>query len=54
MAFGTPVTGGNVSLYNQSPTGAIDPTPTVGMIGLITDVTKAVPSHFQQAAMPFC
>ncbi|HRP09020.1 MAG TPA: phosphoribosylformylglycinamidine synthase subunit PurL, partial [Gemmatimonadales bacterium] len=29
-AFDTPVTGGNVSLYNQSPAGAIDPTPTVG------------------------
>ena len=47
-AFGTPVTGGNVSLYNQSPTGAIDPTPTVGMIGLMRDVSQAVPSHFQQ------
>jgi phosphoribosylformylglycinamidine synthase len=46
-AFGTPVTGGNVSLYNQSPLGAIDPTPTVGMIGLLADVSKAVPSHFQ-------
>jgi phosphoribosylformylglycinamidine synthase len=34
-AFNTPVTGGNVSLYNQSPDGAIDPTPTVGMVGLI-------------------
>ena len=34
-AFGTPVTGGNVSLYNQNPVGAIDPTPTVGMVGLI-------------------
>ncbi|MBT6104642.1 MAG: phosphoribosylformylglycinamidine synthase subunit PurL, partial [Verrucomicrobia bacterium] len=33
-AFGTPVTGGNVSLYNQNPVGAIDPTPTVGMVGL--------------------
>jgi phosphoribosylformylglycinamidine synthase subunit PurL len=33
--FGTPVTGGNVSLYNQNPDGAIDPTPTVGMIGVI-------------------
>jgi phosphoribosylformylglycinamidine synthase subunit PurL len=30
-----PVTGGNVSLYNQSPSGAIDPTPTVAMVGLI-------------------
>jgi phosphoribosylformylglycinamidine synthase len=46
-AFGTPVTGGNVSLYNQNPHGAIDPTPTVGMVGLLADVTKAVPSHFQ-------
>ena len=34
-AFGTPVTGGNVSLYNQNPAGAIDPTPTVGMVGLV-------------------
>ncbi|MBT3616606.1 MAG: phosphoribosylformylglycinamidine synthase subunit PurL, partial [Verrucomicrobia bacterium] len=34
-AFGTPVTGGNVSLYNQNPVGAIDPTPTVGMVGLV-------------------
>ena len=33
--FGTPVTGGNVSLYNQNPAGAIDPTPTVGMVGII-------------------
>ncbi len=46
-AFGTPVTGGNVSLYNQNPTGPIDPTPTVGMIGLLPDATTAVPSHFQ-------
>lgn len=36
-ALGIPVTGGNVSLYNQSPAGAIDPTPTVGMVGLIED-----------------
>ena len=33
--FGTPVTGGNVSFYNESPRGAIDPTPVIGMIGLI-------------------
>lgn len=46
-AFDTPVTGGNVSLYNESPTGAVDPTPTVGMIGLLEDATRAVPSHFQ-------
>jgi phosphoribosylformylglycinamidine synthase len=36
-AFGTPVTGGNVSLYNESPAGAVDPTPTVAMVGLIDD-----------------
>src|SRR6266487_3675138 len=34
-AFGTPVTGGNVSLYNESPAGVVDPTPTVAMVGLI-------------------
>ena len=45
-AFDTPVTGGNVSLYNESPTGAIDPTPTVGMVGLLRDVAHRVPSHF--------
>jgi phosphoribosylformylglycinamidine synthase len=34
-AFNAPVTGGNVSLYNQSPNGPIDPTPTIAMVGLI-------------------
>jgi phosphoribosylformylglycinamidine synthase len=34
-AFNAPVTGGNVSLYNQNPRGPIDPTPTVAMVGLI-------------------
>ena len=34
-AFNAPVTGGNCSLYNQSPNGPIDPTPTVAMVGLI-------------------
>src|SRR5438045_2666442 len=34
-AFGTPVTGGTVSLYNESPLGAVDPTPTIAMVGLI-------------------
>jgi phosphoribosylformylglycinamidine synthase II len=44
--FGTPVTGGNVSFYNESPTGAIDPTPTIGMVGLISRVEDRVVSHF--------
>jgi phosphoribosylformylglycinamidine synthase subunit PurL len=34
-AFSTPVIGGNVSLYNESPAGVVDPTPTVAMVGLI-------------------
>ncbi len=36
-AFNAPVTGGNCSLYNQSPAGPIDPTPTVAMVGLIEE-----------------
>ena len=36
-AFRTPVTGGNVSLYNESPAGVVDPTPTIAMVGLIDD-----------------
>jgi phosphoribosylformylglycinamidine synthase len=35
--FNTPVTGGNVSFYNESPVAAIDPTPTIGMLGIIDD-----------------
>src|SRR2546422_1477274 len=36
-AFGTPVTGGNGSLYNENPAGVVDPTPTIAMVGLIDD-----------------
>ena len=46
-AFDIPVTGGNVSLYNQSPAGPIDPTPTVGIVGQIRDAKHITPSHFQ-------
>ena len=46
-AFDTPVTGGNVSFYNESPTGTVDPTPVIGMIGVIDDVAHALPSRFQ-------
>ncbi len=45
----TPVTGGNVSFYNESPTGAVYPTPVVGMVGLIDDVSHVTPSGFQHA-----
>jgi phosphoribosylformylglycinamidine synthase len=44
-ALGTPVTGGNVSFYNESPSGAVDPTPVIGMVGLLTRADRAVPSH---------
>ncbi|MBV9875139.1 MAG: phosphoribosylformylglycinamidine synthase subunit PurL [Verrucomicrobia bacterium] len=45
--FETPVTGGNVSLYNESPEGTIDPTPTVGMIGLIEDERWITRQYFR-------
>jgi phosphoribosylformylglycinamidine synthase II len=48
-ALDTPVTGGNVSFYNESPTGAVDPTPVVGMVGLLARVDRAVPSHARAA-----
>jgi phosphoribosylformylglycinamidine synthase subunit PurL len=47
-AFETPVTGGNVSLYNESPTGAIYPTPTVGMIGVLDDINHFLSMPFKQ------
>lgn len=46
-AFETPVTGGNVSLYNENPTGAIYPTPVVGMVGVLDDVDKHVRMAFR-------
>jgi phosphoribosylformylglycinamidine synthase subunit PurL len=45
-ALGTPVTGGNVSLYNETKGEGIYPTPVIGIVGLLDDVTKAVPSGF--------
>jgi phosphoribosylformylglycinamidine synthase len=47
-ALGTPVTGGNVSLYNESPSGAVYPTPVIGMVGLIDDLDHVTPSTFRQ------
>jgi phosphoribosylformylglycinamidine synthase subunit PurL len=46
-AFETPVTGGNVSFYNESPGVAVYPTPVIGMVGLIEDVDKTMTSHFK-------
>ena len=48
-AFDTPVTGGNVSLYNESPAGAIDPTPTVGMVGLVEKAEHITTQAFKAA-----
>src|SRR5438093_4321111 len=48
-ALDTPVTGGNVSFYNESPAGAVDPTPVVGMVGLLARADRAVPSHARAA-----
>ena len=47
-ALGTPVTGGNVSLYNESPSGAVYPTPVIGMVGLIDDIAHITRATFQQ------
>ena len=46
-ALEVPVTGGNVSFYNESPQGAIYPTPTIGMVGLLENIEKRVPSAFR-------
>jgi phosphoribosylformylglycinamidine synthase len=48
-AFGTPVVGGNVSLYNESPAGVVDPTPTVAMVGLIEDERHITTQFFKGA-----
>jgi phosphoribosylformylglycinamidine synthase len=48
-AFGTPVTGGNVSLYNESPAGVVDPTPTVAMVGLIDKEEHITTQWFKDA-----
>jgi phosphoribosylformylglycinamidine synthase len=46
-ALGVPVTGGNVSLYNEAPTGAIAPTPEIGVVGLIDDLATLVGPAFR-------
>ncbi len=45
--FDTPVTGGNVSFYNQNPDGAVYPTPTIGMVGLLDDVNCKMTMDFK-------
>jgi phosphoribosylformylglycinamidine synthase subunit PurL len=48
-ALGTPITGGNVSLYNETKGEGIYPTPVIGVVGILEDVSKAVPADFQRA-----
>lgn len=45
--FDTPVTGGNVSFYNESPGVAVYPTPVIGMVGLIEDLDNITTSYFK-------
>ena len=45
--LGTPVVSGNVSFYNENPKGPVDPTPIVGMVGLIEDADKCVTQDFK-------
>ncbi|MFF2811172.1 phosphoribosylformylglycinamidine synthase subunit PurL [Streptomyces sp. NPDC058000] len=48
LTLGTPVTGGNVSLYNQTGDVAIHPTPVVAVLGVIDDVTRRTPVAFAE------
>jgi len=46
-AFDTPVTGGNVSFYNESPTASVYPTPVIGMLGVIDDIGHITTAGFK-------
>jgi phosphoribosylformylglycinamidine synthase len=46
--FDTPVTGGNVSFYNQNPDGPVYPTPTIGMVGLLEDINDKMTLDFKE------
>jgi phosphoribosylformylglycinamidine synthase subunit PurL len=50
-AFDTPVTGGNVSFYNESGGSAIWPTPVIGMLGLLEDYRLRVPAGFDRTGL---
>ncbi|MEY4336368.1 MAG: phosphoribosylformylglycinamidine synthase subunit PurL, partial [Bacteroidota bacterium] len=47
LKFDTPVTGGNVSFYNQNPDGAVYPTPTIGMVGVLDSVDSKMTLGFR-------
>ncbi len=48
VKFDTPVTGGNVSFYNQNPDGPVYPTPTIGMVGLLDKVSDKMTMDFKE------
>jgi phosphoribosylformylglycinamidine synthase len=50
-ALGTPITGGNVSFYNESAGRAVHPTPVVGVLGVLEDATAALRSGFERAGL---
>ncbi len=47
--FNTPVTGGNVSFYNQNPDGPVFPTPTIGMVGILDDFHNRMTLNFKKS-----
>jgi len=47
IKFDTPVTGGNVSFYNQNPDGPVNPTPTIGMVGLLENIQDKMTLDFK-------
>lgn len=47
--LGTPVTGGNVSFYNQSEDGPVYPTPTIGMVGVLDNLNQKMTMFFRDA-----
>jgi len=49
LALGTPITGGNVSLYNETRGQGIYPTPVIGVVGILDQVSHAVAADFQRA-----
>ena len=49
VKFDTPVTGGNVSFYNQSPDGPVYPTPTIGMVGLMENIDEKMTMYFKSS-----
>lgn len=51
-ALGTPVTGGNVSLYNETAGEPVYPTPVIGMVGLLENLDRRVPAWFQKPDSP--